>query len=462
MMSVYFFKKRILIQKLFKYMKLIDIVKSIQEKSRYSKETGEERYTTPEEEIEQVFQYAAQNNVPLFGQYSNIPKLGLNPQSIYNTPIGIYAYPASVVSKEQFKTGNVPFASERKYIMFFTTPNPDQLLIIDRSGNAKTFQNEIQQFLNQQTKQQQQQHKQKIQELANNMLQQAQSGMASNPQAQQAIISYFQVLQSRLQAETPQIYLWTSEAMKAVAGFYATVISLVQDGQLHYNPQAFQNFQKTYKTLNDMLITNQNQNDWAYEARVQTVAGQFWNITREMSGRNPTKWAQLFMQMGIQGVVDEGSGIVHPLEPIQAVFFNPQAVKLLKMVDNPAAKGKKLAYPKLDEASKKFLFLFKSHLVPQLEKLLKMSDNTVAQSRAALKNTLDTSKQTIDQFPVLNQQALTNLHSKAHKLLYAIIDGKPELGGTLEKFYETKLKPTFEQLIDAQKQHTDLLWASEK
>ena len=65
-------------------------------------------------------EYADEDNRPkAFVQFSNLNKLGLNPRTIYNTPLGIYAYPLSFDIMEQIAKGSLPFAQDRKYAILF-------------------------------------------------------------------------------------------------------------------------------------------------------------------------------------------------------------------------------------------------------------------------------------------------------------------------------------------------------
>lgn len=52
-------------------------------------------------------------------QFSNVNKLGINPTSHYNTPLGIYSYPVNNVILDELEKGNLPFASDRKFVILF-------------------------------------------------------------------------------------------------------------------------------------------------------------------------------------------------------------------------------------------------------------------------------------------------------------------------------------------------------
>lgn len=54
-----------------------------------------------------------------FFSMTEVNKLGINPQSKFNTPFGIYAYPLTPVYFENLKTGHLPFAGDRPYVNIF-------------------------------------------------------------------------------------------------------------------------------------------------------------------------------------------------------------------------------------------------------------------------------------------------------------------------------------------------------
>jgi len=65
-----------------------------------------------------------------FVHYSDIEKLGLNPSSEFDTPLGIYSYPLNQFSVDDIITGRVPFAGDRKYIHLFTA-DPDGIVFVN-------------------------------------------------------------------------------------------------------------------------------------------------------------------------------------------------------------------------------------------------------------------------------------------------------------------------------------------
>ena len=68
---------------------------------------------------------AYKNDPWAFVTFSSIPKLGINPTNVYQTPTGIYAYPL-YEGLESNKINN--FATERPYAIVFRPNNPDKIL----------------------------------------------------------------------------------------------------------------------------------------------------------------------------------------------------------------------------------------------------------------------------------------------------------------------------------------------
>jgi hypothetical protein len=62
----------------------------------------------------------SEHNPKFFFSMTQINKLGINPQSKYNTPIGIYAYPLTKNYYDMLINNSLPFAGEQPHIQLFT------------------------------------------------------------------------------------------------------------------------------------------------------------------------------------------------------------------------------------------------------------------------------------------------------------------------------------------------------
>ncbi len=81
-------------------------------------------------------------------------------------------------------------------------------------------------------------------------------------------------------------------------------------------------------------------------ARLPTPHSKFWNLARLFAakvanlpnqpfGKSATvAWNVIMRKIGVEGYVDDlGQGIVHPSEPTQAVFFTPQAFRVIDVIE---------------------------------------------------------------------------------------------------------------------------------
>ena len=101
-----------------------ELISKIDEITRADKE-GVELPTVAEE----LTKYISNPDKPeYYMQFSYVNKLGINPSSKYNTPVGIYSYPITEYSLRSLMTGQIPFASDRTYIIVFK-PRSDEGII---------------------------------------------------------------------------------------------------------------------------------------------------------------------------------------------------------------------------------------------------------------------------------------------------------------------------------------------
>jgi hypothetical protein len=210
---------------------------------------------------QQIDDYVASDPNDTYISFTSIDKLGINPGSVYNTPLGIYAYPINYVKKVT-KDGKsmleLPFAGESEYANLFHARGT----IID---------------------------------LANMQLHEARD--------------YYKKITD----------LWvelSGEDRK-------TSVDQVED-----------------------IITKASK----LAAFPDYVGGRFWYVTMMIAGLLTNKkkkgnaistiiWNKLFRSIGIDGVVDNGIGIIHSNERYQAVFFSIEAIVDVKRVYNKWSPG---------------------------------------------------------------------------------------------------------------------------
>jgi len=236
---------------------MIPSLKNLYEKQRGERERGLK--TKPFDRFKQIYDKVGSNykDAPYYMvHYSDVEKLGLNPSSDYNTPLGIYAYPIVFFSLDQFYKGDLPFASDRKYMHIFVVKPQwrDKVLIVSSTAEVDK--------------------------------------------------------DSRITKQ---------ELLKRNEKIFSQQDSIYRDDP----------------SVRDMW------NDIEEESYFQTVPGVVWNITRDFfAQKNPRQWSQYLMKLyDIYGVIDQGSGMIHQNEPIQAVFFRKDMLGHIATIPNSALKA---------------------------------------------------------------------------------------------------------------------------
>jgi hypothetical protein len=259
----------------------------IQEKRR-----AEKAGVPQEKSFDSIKQYVDKG---YFFHFSNLNKLGINPTSKYNTPLGIYGYPLNAKMFTDLKNDYIPFASERLYIHIFAPKEPNTILNTETYSDSEYEydKNEIKNMLSQEV----------IKEIdkGNYRL----LGLVKNPAHRQELLS------------------WINGYTK---GPTMPMIHNIADAAIE---------------------------KWESESKWETPIGKLWNVTRMIGEENAVKnmpdkkkqlsaisnsnaWARILEKLGYTGVIDQGKGIIHKNEPTQAVFFRQGFVEQIATIENPA------------------------------------------------------------------------------------------------------------------------------
>lgn len=235
-----------------------------------------------------------------FISFTDLDKLGINPKSSYNTPIGIYTYPL----KESFKRYNVhsfedvsktiPFGNTRPYVWLVKVKEGKKILTL---------------------------HAYTKEELTKDV---------------QTLRDYYNKNKELFDEDKlDREYRPTIIGGKKAPDFM---------GRRNYTSmeELFAYYNKTGKPVKVDKSVEQR------PGTVQSPGRSIWQITREMArcfkeGKPHVKWNTLFYRvLGYSAVVDlKGHGIIHPNEPTQAVFFNRQAFTVVKQIHNKSFSHKK-------------------------------------------------------------------------------------------------------------------------
>ncbi|OUW11045.1 MAG: hypothetical protein CBD26_03915 [Candidatus Pelagibacter sp. TMED166] len=78
-------------------------------------------------------------NPEYFITFHEINKVGVNPQTPYTTPVGIYTYPLLSGLVRQIKDGTVPFASDARYVSILKPTDPSKILSMTNDPGLRQF-----------------------------------------------------------------------------------------------------------------------------------------------------------------------------------------------------------------------------------------------------------------------------------------------------------------------------------
>lgn len=259
-----------------------------------------------------------------FIQFSDIEKLGINPRSEFNTPLGIYAYPLTNDIYRQFRQNSIPFASDRKYIILFKPENLN-IVSVDSKGNSDWGLEDTNEFF-------------------------------ENPQLEETIKSKILDERNILKIFERTKLDYSIEANSLSDSFFDWCndrhfdLDTDEKTTVHY----FKRFSaENFESVLDFYIKTGSR-----ESKFKTPFGQLWNITR-LLGNGLVGWRKILVGGGIDGVVDLGKGLIHPSERTQGVFFSMKGLKLIEIFDNPISSNKHTIKDKAEENKSNFKLISK-------------------------------------------------------------------------------------------------------
>jgi hypothetical protein len=191
-----------------------------------------------EDLLEGLQKYVDNGHFIHFGEYN---KVGINPKSGYNTPIGIYCYPLTQQIYKDFVEGKLPFATHFPYIHVIKPKSGSNIIV--------------------------------LQDMTTNM-----------------------------------VYKYL--------------------GYLLINKYDI-----------DLELSGDSKHTHDQGPSDRSLGGVFWYFLWKKNkktkyGKSNVKWNSLFRALGIDGIVDLGSAIIHENEPTQAVFFSIQSISVIDMFHN--------------------------------------------------------------------------------------------------------------------------------
>ena len=237
-----------------------------------------------------------------FVTFTSWPKVGINPQSSYATPIGVYCYPlGDGEMQRQIKDDEVPFAGKQPWINVLHLSAPDERTVYlnDPAARFQTLNDHIADWLVERMP------------LYRDLSGGGEPPPMTNKEMKKDIIFkriYTYAAKNALRS-TPGGIFWAFSRLAALLVRY-----MVNDPEGSANKYKQGELDRICYTVN--------------------------NIVDEIDNV-PALWTRLMLDIGVDAVVDYGDGIIHGNEPTQAVFFTTKAFRVVDRIFNPRQEMKK-------------------------------------------------------------------------------------------------------------------------
>lgn len=263
----------------------IKILNSLSERAKW-RETNFSRELTKEKLANILSSNKIEN---LFVHFDNgvtdksVPQATFNPQTTYNTPIGIYAYPMSYVKNKlipkkddlTFGDSGIPFASEFKWVYIYKAKNDSQVYTFERAIKEGLFEKSIS-------------------------------------------------------------LLYDSHPSEKI---FDTLLSAADVDNIKLDPKNsidLKNLIEKKQTIPKDFIKLTGKG-----ASAINKAHLWWFFLYQIFNKNKVS-VTVFLQnkLNVKILVDNGAGIIHENEPAQVIIFNPAYVDLISVELNPWRKSR--------------------------------------------------------------------------------------------------------------------------
>lgn len=218
-----------------------------------------------------------------FVSFTALDKLGVNPTSRYDTPIGCYSYPADLFV-DKYESKDVPFAGNSKYINVFKAKNPKKVVILNEMGHMR--------------------YKELIENLREVYLKMKFEQVGELTPAMKEM--YWKKFVDRYES-------WLNDA----------------PSKAYVNSMGGYFWYMSREVANDVGRGKEIQHN--LKGHEQKYGP---NITRASAAPIPVTWNKVFREMDIDGFVDTGEGIIHSAEKQQAVFTSAAAIEVISRIEN--------------------------------------------------------------------------------------------------------------------------------
>jgi len=288
----------------------------------------------------------------------DINKLGINPNSKYDTPNGIYSYWLNVyedklASKKSIEK-TVPFAGASPIVYIFKPKKGTNIIKLSEMDEAKTkefikmafekapkFKTFFVEDVNELKKLERQ--KKRLEKII--------KILEDDKEDLDEIFVNLSITFYYADEDEKEIFykIFGFDLLKIKPFNISTIALRIKRLSWSYkrcNDKVLSVYEDTNNKLQEekeRLISNSDIDDMVdkvwnkgkNEAKMMNKpSGIFWWFSWKVGG-NPNKWNSFFRMLGVDGVNDDnGDGVIHKNEPFQCVFFDKTKLEVLEVVDN--------------------------------------------------------------------------------------------------------------------------------
>lgn len=323
----------------------------------------------------------------IYISFTDLPKLGINPNNEYNTPTAVYTYPLKQVwrkfKKKKAELG--AFTDGRPYIQVLRQTGGKFIEDISKSYTSSDLAKDEDKLrkLYPPDKSSVKRLEKSIKEFEDGM----DTLEKSTNEVFDRLSKYTNISEQKSEFDSGMIRMRadydkfglddfrTRLSLEENSNVGRVLIRLRQLNNIFMKEEGFDltNKKITWAKATRKILFNASSNyreekindrsvEWSIEygkrtAQNKTAGGMIWNITRLVANGNKDEggknavvhWNKVFRSLGYSGIADKsGAGIIHPAEKFQAIFFSIKAFKHVEMILNKTHR-KALIVKKFDD-----------------------------------------------------------------------------------------------------------------
>jgi hypothetical protein len=261
----------------------------------------------------------------VFVHFSDVNKLGVNPSSSFNTPIGVYGYPVDYVLDPPRGTGtpfNVPFAGNRQYAHVFRVRDLDRCLVVSDDSGDGDFMGGVLDFIDRFF------HSYPIRDSIQSIfLPNAVPAGILRSDRFNVLELYNHIIDENYDINVP------SNLPKFPSEYK---VGRIVGGKLGRTKLAaiclvMRYIASSTNHSSDTILL------WCFTMAAASIRSSQIRRSSGLKSKSSVVWSGIMRDLGVSGIIDQGFGLIHSNEPTQAVFFDVRDLIHLDVIRNTYA-----------------------------------------------------------------------------------------------------------------------------